>query len=56
MMIYNPDGKQMKTIPISDRGDVTIKIAGNEFSAGMYFYTLITDGVIVDTKRMILTR
>jgi trimeric autotransporter adhesin len=56
MMIYNPDGKQMKTIPINDRGDVTIKIAGNEFSAGMYFYTLITDGVIVDTKRMILTR
>jgi hypothetical protein len=55
MIIYNPEGKQLKTIPINDRGDVTIKIAGNEFSAGMYFYILITDGDVVDIKRMILT-
>lgn len=55
VIIYNPEGKQMKTIQINDRGDVTIKIAGSEFSVGMYFYTLIADGNVVDTKRMILT-
>ena len=55
IMIYNLEGKQMKNIHVSDRGDVSVKILGNELSAGMYLYSLIADGKIVDTKKMILT-
>lgn len=54
-MIFNAEGKQMKTVPINDRGDVIVTIGGNELSAGMYFYTLIVDGIVIDTRRMILT-
>lgn len=32
-----------------------INLNANEFDAGMYLYSLITDGKIVDTKQMLLT-
>jgi trimeric autotransporter adhesin len=56
VMIYNLEGKQMKNIQVSDRGEVSVKISGSELSAGTYLYALIADGKVVDTKRMILTQ
>ena len=44
IMIYNLEGKQMKNIQLANRGEVTVKIFGNELSAGMYLYSLIADG------------
>jgi len=56
IMIYTLEGKQMKNIQVNNRGEVSVKILGNELSAGMYLYALIADGKVVDTKRMILTQ
>jgi trimeric autotransporter adhesin len=56
IMIYTLEGKQLKNIRVHDRGDVSVKISGNELSAGMYLYTLIADGKVLDTKRMVLTQ
>ncbi len=56
ILIYNLEGKQLKDFQVNERGAVNIKIPGGEFSAGMYLYTLIADGKVVDTKRMILTK
>jgi len=56
VMIYNLEGKQLKAIQVPDRGDVEVKISASELSAGMYLYSLIADGKVVDTKRMVLTR
>jgi hypothetical protein len=56
LMVYSLDGKQLKSISIPDRGDVSVRISGNELTAGMYLYALVVNGVVVDTKRMILTR
>ncbi|HEX6227168.1 MAG TPA: tail fiber domain-containing protein [Chryseolinea sp.] len=55
IMVYSLEGKQMKNIPVPDRGDVSVTILANEFSAGMYIYALVVDGKIVDSKKMILT-
>jgi len=56
IIIYTLEGKQLKVIPIQDRGSVAVKIPANEMmSAGMYLYTLIVDNKVIDTKRMILT-
>ena len=41
---------------VSQRGDAAVTIPGNEFPAGMYIYTLIADGKVIDTKRVILTK
>jgi len=56
IIIYTLEGKQIKTIQVKDRGAVSVKISGNELSAGMYLYALIANGVVVDTKRMVLTQ
>jgi trimeric autotransporter adhesin len=55
LIVYNMEGKQLKVIPIRERGKATAKIQANELKPGMYIYTLIVDSQVVDTKRMILT-
>lgn len=55
LLIYNLEGRQLKSISVRDRGETAVTIQGNELNAGMYLYTLIIDGQVFDTKRMILT-
>ncbi len=55
MYVYDMNGKQLKSIHLYQKGQASIIIQGNELSAGMYMYSLITDGKVVDTKRMVLT-
>ncbi|NVO09086.1 MAG: tail fiber domain-containing protein [Bacteroidales bacterium] len=53
--IYNMNGNQLKCNPINPAGHGSIVINGSELSAGMYLYSLIVDGQLIDTKRMVLT-
>ena len=53
--IYDMNGTQPKSIPLHLKGYSNITVSGGEFKAGMYMYSLIADGKIIDTKRMILT-
>jgi len=55
IMIYSLEGKEMKNIRVDGRGEVSVKVSGNELPAGIYLYALIAEGKVVDTKRMILT-
>lgn len=45
----------LKTITINQRGAGNELINAKEFVAGMYLYSLVTNGKIVDTKQMLLT-
>jgi hypothetical protein len=56
LYIYNMQGIQIKSIPILNRGNGSENINGSELRPGMYLYTLVADGNVVDTKRMILTQ
>jgi len=38
-----------------ERENGSYVIYGNELEAGIYLYSIIADGKIVDTKKMILT-
>ncbi|NLD50252.1 MAG: T9SS type A sorting domain-containing protein [Clostridiaceae bacterium] len=53
--IYNMSGTQLKSYDLHLNGNGNIKINAGELNPGMYMYTLITDGKVIDTKRMILT-
>ncbi len=53
--IYNMNGTQLKSYELHQKGNESIIIIRGEFNPGMYMYTLITDGKVIDTKRMILT-
>jgi hypothetical protein len=55
MMIFDLQGKLIKNIPVTNFGNGSVTINGNELAAGMFVYTLVVDGNIIDTKRMILT-
>lgn len=56
IFIYNMNGEQIEKMVFSDRGDVAVTINGFQLEAGMYMYSLLADGVIVDSKRMILIK
>ena len=53
--ICNMTGTLLKTITVNQRGTGNVTINANEFVAGMYLYSLVCDGKIVDTKQMLLT-
>ncbi|HLP05635.1 MAG TPA: tail fiber domain-containing protein [Paludibacter sp.] len=54
--VYDMNGTQLKSYPVSGIGKGSVEIQGAEFNAGMYLYALIADGKVIDTKRMILTK
>ncbi len=53
--IYDLQGKQIKSMNVTERGQGLITIHGNELQPGMYHYTLIADGTVIGTEKMILT-
>jgi hypothetical protein len=57
VIIYNMEGVELLSIPVQNRGDVSVKVQANQLKAGMFFYALIVDDkVIGTTKRLILTK
>lgn len=56
MYFYDMNGRQIDSKLLFERGDVSLVIEGGSLDAGIYLYSLITDGTVVDTKRMILTK
>lgn len=56
LYIYNMNGIQIKNFKIAEKGYGKVTINGSELQPGMYLYTLIVDGLEIDTRRMIFTR
>jgi hypothetical protein len=54
--VYDMNGVQLKSYPVTERGKGNVIIQSSELIAGMYLYALIADGKVIDTKRMILTK
>lgn len=55
LYLYDYNGRQIKNINIKERGDVQVAVDGNGLEAGIYLYSLIVDGQLVDTLKMVLT-
>lgn len=56
LYIYDINGKQIDSIQITGSGETYVSIEGNSFDAGIYIYSLIVDNVVIDSRRMILTK
>lgn len=54
MGVYDMTGKQVTTFAITQRGSSSITITSEKLAAGMYFYSIVADGRIVDSKRMVV--
>ena len=53
--IYDMSGKQVQSLPVSERGETNITVYASDLSAGMYIYTLVVDGKVAVTRRMIVS-
>ena len=52
---YSRSGKLIKKQAIDSRGNGRINVYGHDLSSGMYTYSLIADGQVVATKKMVKT-
>lgn len=55
ILVFDMSGKLLKTFKLNGSGKGNLTINGNEFSPGMYYYSLIINAIEVGTKKMILT-
>ena len=56
MRISDANGKIVKTVVIDARGQAQSNLQTDFLSAGNYFYTLVLDGQVLETKQMLLTK
>lgn len=56
LLIFDMQGKQVKKIDIDERGIFRITVTGQGLNEGMYLYSLIADGKVVQTRKMILSK
>ncbi|MCR4591763.1 MAG: T9SS type A sorting domain-containing protein [Bacteroidaceae bacterium] len=56
IFIYDLSGKQIQNFPVAERGETNITVYAGDLSAGMYIYTLVVDGKVVVTRRMIVEK
>lgn len=53
--VYDLSGKQLLTLPLSQKGAGAVTLSSNKLSAGIYIYSIVADNKVVDSKRMVLT-
>jgi hypothetical protein len=56
MVFYDNTGKIINTIDIAEKGKGQINIKAENSSAGVYTYTIIVDGEIIDRKKLVLVK
>jgi trimeric autotransporter adhesin len=54
LVVYNLSGKQVKLLDLSGRGDSEIKVSSELLEAGIYIYAIVSDGKVLDSKRMVV--
>ena len=56
IVVKNMDGKTVGDFNITEKGHGSIQVNSGLLSAGSFYYSLIIDGSVIDTKKMILTK
>lgn len=54
--VYDLSGKQVKNIPVDKRGETDITVYASDLSEGMFVYSLVTDGTVAATRRMMVVK
>ena len=56
LYIYDLNGTQIDQKTLQDRGKSSVTLEAGSLAPGMYLYALVADGMVIDTKRMIITQ
>lgn len=54
--VYDLTGKKLEQVDITSRGKLAVTIDATSLTDGMYLYSLIADGKVVETRRMIVEK
>ncbi len=54
--VYDLTGKKLHQIDVTSRGKQAVTINASSLADGMYLYSLIADGKVVETRRMIVEK
>ncbi len=53
LVFYDASGRQIKTVDITTKGTGQLNVFANDLTNGIYSYTLVVDGKVIDTKKMV---
>lgn len=53
MLFYNAQGKLIQSVDLNEKGKGSLNVFASDLSNGVYSYTLVVDGKIVETKKMV---
>lgn len=56
IVLYSIAGVKLKEIPLAGTGEQVVSVRAEELSADIYVYSLIVNGKLADTKKMIVSR
>jgi len=56
LFIHDLSGKIIKKITLTSKGNGEIDVFASDLSKGIYSYTIVGDGQILDTKRMVVVK
>lgn len=56
LFVFDMSGKQIKRIDITERGISHVSVTSEGLTEGMFLYSLIVDGKVAGTKKMILVK
>ncbi|HEY6978473.1 MAG TPA: tail fiber domain-containing protein [Chitinophagaceae bacterium] len=54
--ITDANGRLIKTVPVTIQGNGQLTLDGGQLTSGIYQYSLIANGKLLDTKKMVLTK
>jgi len=53
IIFYDQNGRVINKADIATRGDGKLQVYGSQLSKGIYTYSLVADGKVIDTKKMV---
>lgn len=53
IVFYNLGGEMIQTVNLTEKGNGKLTVYGNDLSSGTYTYSLIADGKLIATKKMV---
>lgn len=56
MIFYDKSGHVLQKVELTERGHGTVHIYAPDLSSGLYTYSLVVDGNVLEMKRMVKTK
>ncbi|MGQ0829881.1 MAG: T9SS type A sorting domain-containing protein, partial [Bacteroidota bacterium] len=53
LLFYNSNGKLIQSVDLTQKGQGQLNVFANDLSNGVYTYTLVVDGKIIESKKML---